>query len=127
MTEINNASDYRTMMRVGMASPPYIPGILLAALARKMIGRKAINQKIVNDIRRDLNQTALLKKIGAPTLIVWGAVDQVEHVDNAELLRQELRDSRILLLNGVGHVPMVEAPKQVAAACRDFYTSCARC
>jgi pimeloyl-ACP methyl ester carboxylesterase len=122
MIELCDVSDYRAMMRIGMEAPPYIPGIIVSALARVFVKRKAINQKIVKDIEQDLNQTGSLAKIVAPAFIIWGAADKVEHVDNAEFLHQRLTYSRKIIMDGIGHVPMVEAPKQVACACRDFIT-----
>lgn len=125
MIELRDASDYRAMMRIGMESPPYIPEIILSALARVFVKRKAINQKIVKDIEQDVDQTGSLSKIVAPALIIWGAADKIEHVDNAEFLHQRLTNSRKIVMEGIGHVPMVEAPKQVAAACSSFFASMA--
>lgn len=125
MIAIRDASGYRAMMRIGMAAPPYIPGIILSALTRLFVQRQAINQKIVDDLEQDLNQTALLSQIVAPALIIWGAADQVEHVDNAEFVHRRLANSRKIVLEGIGHVPMVEAPKRVAAACRSFFAALA--
>lgn len=121
MLEVNTAAEYRAMMRIGMETPPYIPGFLLSALARDFSRRCAINQKIATDIEKDLDQTKVLSEIAAPSLVIWGAADKVVHVDDAEFLHQRLRNSRKLVLDGVGHVPMVEAPKRVAAACNAFY------
>lgn len=125
MIELHDASDYRAMMRIGMGAPPYIPGIILAALARDFVKRKTINQKIAKDIEQDLDQTGNLSKIIVPTLIIWGAADKVFHVDNAELLHQRLTNSRKIVMEGIGHVPMVEAPKQVAVACSSFFADMA--
>lgn len=123
MIAVQDASGYRAMMRIGMAAPPYIPGFMLSALARIFVQRKAINQKIVDDITQDLNQTASLCNIIAPVLVIWGAEDKVEHVDNAELLHQRLANSRKIVMEGIGHVPMVEAPKKVADACSSFFAT----
>lgn len=121
MTELRDASDYRAMMRIGMEAPPYIPGIIISALARDFVKRKAINQKIAKDIEQDSDQTGALSKILAPSLIIWGAADKVMHVDNAEFLHQRLANSRKIVMEKIGHVPMVEAPKQVASACSSFF------
>lgn len=94
-------------------------------MARVFVKRKAINQKIVKDIEQDMDQTGSLAKIVVPSLIIWGAADKVEHVDNAELLHQRLTNSRKIVMGGIGHVPMVEAPKQVAAACSSFFADVA--
>ncbi|MBI3230347.1 MAG: alpha/beta hydrolase [Burkholderiales bacterium] len=120
MINVNSVADYRAMMRIGMAKLPYIPGFLLAALTRVFIQRKAINQKIVQDIERDLDQKSTLSQIQAPSLIIWGALDKVQHVADADFLQQQLANSSKLILENIGHVPMVEAPKQVAEACSAF-------
>jgi len=120
MIEINSAGDYRAMMHIGMAAPPYIPGIIVSALARAVVRRHAINQKIVQDVVRDLDQTASLTRISAPVQIIWGAEDRVLHVDNAAFLHQQLRNSRVLVMPDIGHMPMIEAPKAVAEACMGF-------
>jgi abhydrolase domain-containing protein 6 len=125
MITLRDVSDFRAMMRIGMANPPYIPGIILSALARAFIRRNAINQKIAKDIEQDMDQTESLAKIVAPALIIWGAADKVVHVDNAEFLHQRLANSRKIVMDGIGHVPMVEAPQQVAAACSSFLTAVA--
>lgn len=121
MIEVRDASGYRAMMRIGMAAQPFIPGIILSALARNFIRRSDINRKIAKDIEHDLNQTKSLPNIVAPVLIVWGAEDKVEQVDNAQYLHERLANSRQFVMDGIGHVPMVEAPRKVADACRAFW------
>lgn len=73
-----------------------------------------------------MDQTGSLSTIVAPSLIIWGASDKVEHVGNAELLHKRLTNSRNIVMEGVGHVPMVEATKQVAAACGAFLADIAQ-
>ena len=121
MLEIRDVAGYRAMMRIGMQAPPYIPGIIVSALTRKFIRHQTVHRKVAADIERDLDSTACLEKITAPSLIVWGAADQVMHVDNAEFLHRRLAKSRKLILDKVGHVPMVEAPRRVASACGAFF------
>ena len=121
MLQIEGGADYRAMMQIGMAAPPYIPGLMLDALARGFASRKAINQKICDDILRDLDQTDKLAAISAPSLIIWGAADKVLNVANAALLQQRLANSERVVLDGIGHVAMVEAPRQVAGLCMSFF------
>lgn len=125
MIELGNAADYRAMLRIGMERVPYLPGIVVSALARAFVKRKAINQKIATDIERDLDQTAVLSCVAAPSLIVWGAADKVLHADNAAFLHQRLAGSRKIVFDKTGHVPMVEIPRQLASACRAFFAEIA--
>lgn len=61
-----------------------------------------------------------IKTIIQPTLIIWGKEDQLISYNNAALFKQDIRDSRVLVLDKVGHIPMEEAPNQVAAAIFEF-------
>jgi pimeloyl-ACP methyl ester carboxylesterase len=61
-----------------------------------------------------------IKTITQPTLIIWGKEDQLISYDNAALFKQDIQDSRVLVLDKVGHIPMEEAPNQVASAILEF-------
>ncbi len=61
-----------------------------------------------------------IKMITQPTLIIWGKEDQLISYKNAALFKQDIRNSQMLVLDKVGHIPMEEAPKQVAAAILEF-------
>ena len=120
MLEIASTDDYKTMMNYAMVDPPYIPGFLINVLAEAKIKRKAIEQKMLKDMAVDADQTAILAKIHAPTLILWGKQDRVLHVDNAGLLQEKIPGSRKVLFEQTGHVPMVEKPEETAQHFRDF-------
>lgn len=51
-----------------------------------------------------------------PALVVWGESDRVVAPRYAAQLRDALPNGRLLLLPGIGHVPMCEAPELVASA-----------
>lgn len=55
-------------------------------------------------------------KVGAPTLVVWGAQDRLLSVDRAPRLVTQLQRGRLLVLNRVGHVAQMEQPLTVARA-----------
>jgi pimeloyl-ACP methyl ester carboxylesterase len=61
-----------------------------------------------------------LDEIEAPTLIVHGDADPLVPFTNAELLAGRIRDSRLVRLSGVGHLPMWEAPDDTADAVLAF-------
>ena len=112
MVHIRNKQDYLVMMCIGMARPSYMPGFILSALARSYISRLAIKEKIAAEIAGDLDQSDVLGTITCPALIIWGSQDKVSYVSNARLLHGKLASSRSELIDGTGHVPMVEAPQQ---------------
>jgi pimeloyl-ACP methyl ester carboxylesterase len=61
-----------------------------------------------------------IKNIRQPTLIIWGKEDQLISYQNASLFKQDIRNSRMLVLDKVGHIPMEEAPVEVADAILKF-------
>ncbi len=58
---------------------------------------------------------ALLARITAPTLILWGRDDQLIPAASAAWFAQGLPNARVVILDHVGHVPMEEAPDRALA------------
>lgn len=61
-----------------------------------------------------------LGEIADPALILWGAEDQLIRVSAATTFDGRLPNAEIVILDGVGHIPMEEAPDQTANAIRRF-------
>jgi pimeloyl-ACP methyl ester carboxylesterase len=55
-----------------------------------------------------------------PTLIIWGDRDGIIPVDHAYATHEALPNSRLEIIEGVGHFPHVEAPERFAQVLRDF-------
>jgi len=64
--------------------------------------------------------TAVLKTIGAPTLLLWGDQDAMIPVANAQDYLRVLPDARLVTLPGVGHLPHEEAPAASLPAVQAF-------
>jgi pimeloyl-ACP methyl ester carboxylesterase len=56
------------------------------------------------------------RQITAPTLVIGGALDRLVDTRVAEQVGRAIPDSRLLLLEGVGHVAQMEVPDLVARA-----------
>lgn len=61
-----------------------------------------------------------LRSIQMPVLLLWGELDRAIPASHAADYQRELRDSRLVVLPGVGHVPMEEAPAGTLTALRAF-------
>jgi len=55
-----------------------------------------------------------------PTLIVWGERDDIIPVEHAYVAHQAVPNSRLSVLEGVGHFPHAEAPEQFLEVLTDF-------
>ena len=61
-------------------------------------------------------------EIGVPTLILFGKQDRLINPTAAETFHERIAGSEVVLLEGIGHLPMEEAPDATAAAISDFLT-----
>jgi 3-oxoadipate enol-lactonase len=63
--------------------------------------------------------SARLAQISAPTLVVHGTEDIMLPVVNAPLIAQAIPDSRLTILEGIGHLFFVEQPQESAQLIRE--------
>jgi pimeloyl-ACP methyl ester carboxylesterase len=57
-----------------------------------------------------------MRDITAPTLVMWGDEDKLVAADLAPYVAAEIPDSRLLVLEHIGHVAMIEDPQTTARA-----------
>ena len=104
---LRSATVRRALLGRLMTHPERIsPGIARAMAAG--IGRPASPAA-----RRATNHNDVgtrLRNITAPTLLVWGARDQVVPPYVASSYEQGIRGARLVVLPDAGHVPMIERP-----------------
>ena len=66
-----------------------------------------------------------LESIAAPALVIHGEHDRVIHPATGKALARRLPNARLEILEGIGHVPMMEAPKLSAQLVDRFVASLA--
>ncbi len=64
--------------------------------------------------------SAAIKNINIPTLILWGDQDQLISVDNAYLFNKDIKGSKLEVYKNVGHIPMEEATSLMATSIHNF-------
>lgn len=118
---VKNHADYDELLDFVMEERPFIPWPISSVMARKAVGNREINARIFNDIRKDaeVDFAGMLSGIKVPTLVLWGSEDRVISVRNASLVAEALPNSRLEILEGIGHVPMLEAPERTADLIRE--------
>jgi pimeloyl-ACP methyl ester carboxylesterase len=68
-------------------------------------------------------EAALPSICEVPTLLMWGTKDGAVDPRSAEKLRQNFRDAKLVMFEGVGHLPYEEAPEEFNEALIRFLTS----
>jgi pimeloyl-ACP methyl ester carboxylesterase len=67
---------------------------------------------------RGLNRR--IHRIQSPTLIIWGESDRLVPPSYAEDFRSNIKDSRVVIMREVAHMPMFEKPDEFVSLITDF-------
>jgi pimeloyl-ACP methyl ester carboxylesterase len=113
--------EFDRLLNKVFARRPYLPKSVFKLLAAHAIRGAAQSAKIFAEMQT--NDPPLIERLGqikAPALIVWGDQDRVLHVSCAEVFRQGVKSAELLVLPGVGHMPLVESARECATVWTQF-------
>jgi len=97
------------------ATPSFVPLLVRDALRMGPVTLwRASRDLLAEDVRKDL------RRVEAPTLLVWGENDTLVPPAVGTLLREEIPDSRLLVLKRAAYVPMCDRPGEFNAALLAF-------
>lgn len=102
-------------LAVHYAAPTFLPILFYDALRTGPLTFLSATQNL---LRKDLRN--VLTSVITPTLLVWGVNDALVPVAFATVFRQEIANSRLLLLNKAGHVAMYDAAREFNEAVLAF-------
>jgi len=115
------AARHRTMARRPLARhlalglvvryPPKIAADVAWEAMMKGAGKPGFQQALMASVRYDYRDR--LGDIRVPTLIIWGENDSIISVDDAHEYERLIPDSRKIVMEDTGHVPMIERPQAV--------------
>ena len=94
--------------------PQFIPYSLVYAMADEGKRDFDFHSQILKTIRDDLPIEARYSALQTPTLIVTGDQDRVVPPASVHTLANVFLNSQVKIMAGLGHIPMVEAPRAVA-------------
>ena len=80
----------------------------------EFVAREAITSLNASDSRDDLG------RITVPTLVVVGDKDTITPPEESRRLAEGIPDSRLVIVEGAGHFPMIEKPEVFNGALREF-------
>lgn len=95
-----------------VAEARYRVGLPWAETAMLRSTRGLVNSQLL----RNRAGWAAMRSITAPTLVVWGDQDRLVAPDLAPYVAAAIPDSRLLVLDDIGHVAMMEDPETTARA-----------
>lgn len=110
---VRNEDEFAKLIDFVMSEPPFVPRPILNVMAQERISNVALEERIFSQIVEDSVEKRVAG-LATPALIVWGDRDRVIHVDTAGMLHKLMPRSQVVVMPGIGHMPMLERPQQSA-------------
>ena len=88
-------------------------------MASKLDKKVFYNQSVALRDRKD--QTSILEKVNCKTLIICGERDQLCPVSYHSDMNKMIKSSNLIVLEGVGHMPIIECPLILNNHLKNFY------
>jgi pimeloyl-ACP methyl ester carboxylesterase len=82
--------------------------------------REGNRQATLDRLSQPRNSNIQFERLTMPTLILWGAEDTWIPLAQGKRLQQALPGSNLMILDGVGHVPMEESPTETVSEYLSF-------
>jgi pimeloyl-ACP methyl ester carboxylesterase len=120
---VADRADYDRLLDFIFYNQPFIPGPVKRTLAKEAIARRPQYLAIWHQLLDSRGAQPLedqVRGLTIPTLVIWGAQDRVLHVSGAEILTAAMPNARAVVLNAVGHLPMIEKPEETARVYLNF-------
>lgn len=111
---VGNAEEFAQLVALVTAVPLPIPRRFLDVVAQERIRNHGLEQRIFKQLAADSVEERI-RGLATPALIVWGARDRVLHPGSAGILQTLLTRSEVVMMPGVGHLPMLEQPEASAS------------
>lgn len=109
----SNADEFAAVFHFVMEDPPFVPRRILDVMGRTAVANHDLNARIFQQIHGSAPLEPQVKGLKVPAHIVWGEKDRALNVGGARILAGLMPNSSVLILPGVGHLPMLEQPREV--------------
>ncbi|TXI10582.1 MAG: alpha/beta fold hydrolase [Rhizobium sp.] len=109
----SNADEFAAVFHFVMEDPPFVPRRILDVMGRTAVANHDLNSKIFRQVRGSAPLEPQVKGLQVPARIVWGEKDRALNVGGARILAGLMPNASVLILPGVGHLPMLERPREV--------------
>ncbi len=117
---VRDRQEFNSFYAMTMNKPPYVPGFVLESISDQYQRRSEQLRHIFSDFREQDLLDSSLQEIAAPTLLLWGEEDRLIHVSSVSVWEAGIQNIQIKTWPGVGHMPMLEIPKETALVYRQF-------
>lgn len=117
---IASTSDFQRFYPMTMAQPPWVPRVALDYVASVYQMRQARWQKLFTELDLAHVFKQELEQIHAPSLLMWGAKDQLLDISLVPVWQQYMPKLQVKIWQDVGHMAMIEIPNKAAEFYQQF-------
>ncbi|MDX1456154.1 MAG: alpha/beta fold hydrolase [Marinobacter sp.] len=122
---IRKPGDLEQLVDFVMEQKPFVPWPIYEVLEEQALANRPVYERIFQSLRESADNEGFqqtLTRISDPALVIWGTEDRVIDYRNAEVFEARIPEANKVLLDNIGHVPMIEVPERSAELVRDFVT-----
>lgn len=126
---VQKRGDLKRLMKIAMHQPPFLPHAFLLEQEADMMKNAAQQKKLIESavkmmkLMKPEGYRLVLRAIEAPTLVLLGREDRIFNPEIGEELAEQLKNEEpVVILDNVGHMPIMEAEQLVIQAYLPFLT-----
>jgi pimeloyl-ACP methyl ester carboxylesterase len=117
---MQNDEEFAEFYAMTMANPPWVPGFVLAAISEDYQQHQPQLKQIFDDFHEKDMLDSQLHAIQVPVLLLWGQEDRLIHVSSVDVWKAGIPNIQVAVWEGIGHMPMVEAPVKTVTLYKSF-------
>jgi triacylglycerol lipase len=117
---VREEQEYGALVDACTRERPFLPHSVLTALGRRAVADFPLHTAIMQQVAASPLLQAQPQYAALPALVVWGEQDGILHPSGAAAFGQLFPRSRVVMMPGVGHLPMVEEPRRAAQDYLEF-------
>lgn len=123
---VHSRQDFAAMLGMSMSKPPYVPQPVQEYLADQYIEHRPQLERVFADFHRKDMLDSRLDEVRMPMLLVWGGKDEMVSPSSLPVWTKGVKNTRSVVYEDLGHMPMVEDPLRVAKDVWGFLNSSGR-
>ncbi|MBV8667172.1 MAG: alpha/beta fold hydrolase [Burkholderiaceae bacterium] len=117
---VRKEADIAALIKAAMHRPPFMPHSLRRTVARRAVADYALHSRILPQLIASPLMETQYRSLATPCLIVWGEKDALLSPAGAASFKALFTNSRVDMMPGIGHMPMLETPKLSAQRYLEF-------
>jgi len=113
---VRSDEDFHSIMAIVFNEPPFAPWPMKSVIAQRSMANADFNQYVFESLVRDFETdlAPALAAIKTPVFILWGDNDKIIDVSSVSVMQRALPEANVVIMNDMGHMPMLERPAETA-------------